>query len=148
MGWIVVALIAFIALGALVGPSSTKSGGSDIHGRVAGHMGHDSVGVAVSNSAAFDALSTSEVWCGWKGSDVVVHAVFTNSYGAGVKLDITPAYSLADAGDHGDASSITEEVPAGKTVTWLGDAGSPAGSPAPGTPITSCAPSINSVDLG
>jgi hypothetical protein len=145
---VVVIAGCFIAAVAIAVVGGSSSGGTPVHDRVSGHMGHDSVGIATSNSSAFDALSTDSVWCGWRGSHVVIHALFTNSYGAGVKLDVSPAYSLQDAGDHGDSEDIAVEVPAGKTVGWLGDAGTPEGNPAPGTPITNCDPEINSINLG
>jgi hypothetical protein len=140
-----IVLVAIILLSAIAGHSSKST---PIKDRASGHMGHSSLGVFGSNSTAFGHLSTSNVYCGWRGSHVVVHAVFTNSYGSGVKLDISPAYTLRNAGEHGDSEDLHEEVPAGKTVTWIGDAGSPEGSPEPGTRITDCSPEIESVDLG
>lgn len=140
------ALLVVGIIGSAIGANDKSS--TPIRGKTWGHMGHDSLGVAASNSDAFNELSTYLVWCGWRGDHVVVHAVFSNGYGAGVKLDISPAYSLANAGEHGDSEDLSEEIPAGKMVTWIGDAGAPDGSPEPGTRITSCAPSINSVNLG
>jgi len=111
-------------------------------------MGHDSISTAINGSqAALAALHWDDVWCGWEGGDVVVHATFTNTYGASVVVHITPAYDVQNAGTHGDSSDITAHVPAGKTVSWLGDAGKPQGVAA-GSPLAHCGPSVSEVDLG
>ena len=142
-------LIIILGLVALAGAaSSAQSSGRPIRGKIAGDMGHDSFSTAINGSqAALDALEWDNVWCGWQGGHVVVHATFTNTSGASVVVHIAPAYDVVNAGTHGDSSDITANVPAGKTVSWLGDAGSPQGV-AVGTPLAHCGPGITEVDLG
>jgi hypothetical protein len=108
-------------------------------------MSHDSLGVHVDgDNDAFEALNTGNVWCAWKGTDVVVHADFYNTWGANVVIDVTATYVLASAGTHGDSADIQAHVDAGNTESWIGDAGQPEGVTNPVT-ITSCEPLIEYV---
>lgn len=136
---------AFIVLLAACAESSQT-----LTGKVPGDMGHDSVGVHVNgDSDAFDHLNYGKAWCAWRGDHVVVGASLYNSWGADVVVTVLPAYSLENAGDHGDSadSDLTAHVAAGESVDWTGDAGHPEGGIA-GTPITSCTPEIESVEAG
>jgi hypothetical protein len=148
---VVGSLILVIVVAAVIssfGPGAGGDSSPPFTGRIGGDMGHDSVGVALNGSQdAFNALHWDNVWCGWQGDHVFVHATFTNTFGASVIVHVTPAYDVVNGGTHGDSGDITAHVPAGQTVSWIGDAGKPQGVSA-GAPLQHCGPSVSEVDLG
>jgi hypothetical protein len=145
---ILLVLVVLVVIVEKVGSGDSGSSQAAYTGRVAGNMSHDSIGVHVNgDNDAFEALTTSDVWCGWKDGHVFVHARFTNGWGADVVIDVSPAYVLENAGTHGDSSDIQAHVGAGRTVSWIGDAGQPEGVASP-VRISSCAPVIEYVKAG
>jgi hypothetical protein len=139
---LVVVSIAFTAGG--------SSSGSGLSGVVRGQM------VGAGNIGAGNALAWSHVYCGWKGDHVEVHADLTDGLPSDpvqkVVEDVTisPIYTIrwSDGSEHrhgdGIGSILDVKVPAGKTVSWWGNAGQPEGIKR-GAPIGSCVPEVMDV---
>jgi hypothetical protein len=99
------------------------------------------------DSAAANALRWSDVWCGWSGNHVIMHITLHNTFGAHVTPYVSPAYTLRNAGTHGDSSNVFVHLAAHGRRSWAIDAGIPkavAGHP----PLSGCSPSVDWVDLG
>lgn len=127
-----------------------SGGGNQLSGVVHGHM------VGAGNIGATDNLTWSNVYCGWEGGHVEVHADLTD----GLPVDpvqkvvedvtISPIYTiqLSDGSEqrHGDGvfNTIDVSIPAQKTISWSGNAGTPEGIKK-GAPIGSCVPEVMDV---
>lgn len=99
---------------------------------------------------AIHKLKATDVWCGWSGSDVVMHVNFHNGLSAHVTVQVQPNYVLKNAGLHGDGLTSQQcvGINAGATRDWLQNLGTPAGGIKSGTPIHKCKPEINDISLG
>jgi hypothetical protein len=147
-------LTVLIVAGTSGGSSSASAPYHGWHGVVPGKM------VGDGNIGASESLVSTHVYCGWKGNHVKVHADLTNGLGKASDpvqivsnaeaVTISPIYTIAltNGGEqrHGDGlfSTIDVRVPAGKTVSWIGDAGHPEGIKE-GAPIGSCVPEVMDV---
>jgi hypothetical protein len=130
--------------------NSGGGGGHQLSGVVQGNM------VGAGNIGGSENLTWSNVFCGWEGDHVEVHATLTDGLAPDpvqkVVEDVTisPIYTilLSDGSEqrHGDGfgSTLDVNVPAGKTVSWWGDAGQPEGIKQ-GAPIGSCVPEVMDV---
>ncbi len=141
-GAIIVVLVAWGVVG--------SGGGNQLSGVVHGHM------VGSGNIGTGNALIWSHVYCGWKGDHVEVHADLTDGLPTDpvqkVVEDVTisPIYTiqLSDGSEqrHGDGvfNTIDVNIPAQKTISWSGNAGTPEGIKQ-GAPIGSCVPEMMDV---
>ena len=112
--------------------------------------------VGAGNIDSSDSLTWSHVFCGWEGDHVEVHADLTDGLPSDpvqkVAEDVTvsPIYTIrwSDGSEHrhgdGIGSILDVNVPAGKTVSWWGNAGTPEGIKQ-GAPIGSCVPEVMDV---
>src|SRR3954447_8771942 len=128
--------------------SDSGAASNDGAAAVAGELSKD-CSIKCTSPDAAENLDSSDVWCSWKGPDVVVHAVLTNKMNANVKLSIVPKYFLEKGGQHGTSfgSDIPVELAAGERLDWTGNAGQPEGV-APGLAITACEPRLEDIDIG
>jgi hypothetical protein len=137
----------------IVGVASALTGGGHYGPKDAidGHLSKscDSLTGSCTSPDAARALEASRVWCRWDGDHVVVHARLKNGMAARVSLSITPKYDIKNGGQHGTSfgGDISLSLNAGESRDWVGDAGSPEGV-ATGTPISSCKPHLDSIDIG
>jgi hypothetical protein len=134
----------------LVGNSGGSGGFHKLSGVVQGDM------VGAGNIDTGDSLTWSHVFCGWEGNHVEVHADLTDGLPSDsvqkVVEDVTvsPIYTIrwSDGSEHrhgdGIGSILDVNVPAGKTVSWWGSAGTPEGIKQ-GAPIGSCVPEVMDV---
>lgn len=128
-------------------------GGGSGH-QVSGVVHGDMVGAG--NIGSSNSLTRSNVYCGWEGDHVEIHANLTDGLPTDpvqtVSEDVTisPIYTirLSDGSEqrHGDGfgSTIDVQVPASKTISWWGNAGQPEGIKT-GAPIGSCVPEVMDV---
>ena len=116
---------------------------------VDGHLSKNCDAFTCTSPDAARALRVSNVWCRWRGSNVIVHARLKNGMAADVNLSITPKYRIKDGGQHGTSlgSDIPISLAAGQAIDWIGDAGHPEGVP-DGTSISECVPHLHDIDVG
>ena len=127
-------------------PSGVKSTGSE--GTIAGELQFDCSLGSCASDLARDNLRSSDVWCMWRGNNVVVHLRLANTLNAHVTASIVPRYDIENGGTHGDSFGSDQDVQidaASATEATL-NAGSPEGVP-PGTKISMCWPRLIDADI-
>jgi hypothetical protein len=89
------------------------------------------------------AISASDIWCVWRGDDVIVHAVLHNSFGARLRVGIVPRYRILNGEQHGTSfgSDVSQKIDASGSQSYDVNAGHPTGVPA-GSTISSCNPKL------
>jgi cephalosporin hydroxylase len=93
-------------------------------------------------------ILTSNTYCGWDGSNVVVHVTFQNTSVQTLTVSWHPSYLIANGTSHGGglASIQDTKVQAGQTLGVFVKQ-SPKGTSAD-TPISKCFPSFQNVSAG
>ena len=100
-------------------------------------LGYDVLG----DKQAGKKLTATDVYCGYDGDNVILHAYLRNGLNAHVTAYVERIYFLADAGKHGSGITNHQDVGIDPQATreWTADLGAPAG--VNGSPkITGCAP--------
>lgn len=117
-------------------------------GAVSGTLDKDCGFGGCTSTVAEDQLSATNVWCRWRGADVLVHLHLVNGANAHVTARIVPRYEIEDGGVHGDSfgSDRAVEVNAAASRIVTLDAGHPEGVPN-GTSISKCDPRLLDADI-
>ena len=95
-----------------------------------------------------DKISTTGVYCGWDGSNVIVHVVFANTSSEVLTVSWHPSYLIQNGTSHGTGLTSIQQTKIDPGVSKdVFNRQSPAGTPA-GTPIAKCYPSFEDVQAG
>ena len=89
-----------------------------------------------------DKIQTSDTYCGWDGTNVIVHVVFANTSVESLTVSWHPSYLIRNGTAHGTGLTSIQQttVKPGATVAVF-NRQSPAGTTA-GSPIATCDPSF------
>jgi hypothetical protein len=113
---------------------------------VPGHV-RSRTGESFFSSASYSQVMVSRVRCRWTRTHVQLHMVVRNKSRYGVKLTVSPQYTLAGHGSHGgsiDGYSDVRISPRANKVVFV-DAGQPINTSGQPT-ITSCGPDLVGID--
>jgi hypothetical protein len=93
-------------------------------------------------------ISADKIWCGWEGSQLLVHVRFRNDSVEHVTIDWHPSYVIADGGSHGTGLTSIQSIGLDGHTTRVAVAKqSPDGVPA-GSAIAQCEPAFSTVSSG
>ena len=98
---------------------------------------------------ALQLLKRGSVVCLWHKDQIQMRVTFVNGMDAHITIHVQPNYRIKRGGLHGDGVGSLKDigVEARAKRRWTADIGKPEGVKA-GTPISQCAPEINSIELG
>lgn len=142
---VVVVIVAVIVKVGTQGHDSTKP--TAVTGRVAGTF--DRAGcLGCGSSGLVQKIATSDAYCGWSGSHVIVHVTMRNNSAEKATVRWHPTYSIVNGASHGTGLTSMQDtkIDAGKTES-LFIRQSPKGV-GTGTRIARCYPSFYQVTSG
>jgi hypothetical protein len=148
LGLVVLIIGLFVVIGVIAvvvgGGKSKPVTAADVTQRVSGAFVRTGC-LGCTNTAK---IQTNDVYCGWDGTKVIVHVVFSNSSSEKLKVSWHPSYLIQNGTSHGTGLTSIQETTVGPGVdTAVFSKQSPAGTTA-GTPISKCYPSFENVQAG
>src|SRR4051812_20210149 len=137
----IVAALALSAAAVLVGTALAAPKGA-VPGRF-------TVGLLAGSDQLSSYMKASNVWCVWKGDNVIVHVNMRNTGNEHVTATVKPRYTIARGGEHGSGFSSAEDYgfDGGEFRSLWIDAGSPKGVRI-GAKIASCSPYLFLIKSG
>jgi hypothetical protein len=111
--------------------------------------GSFSKGILAETEALARYLKASNIWCAWRGDNVIVHVSLKNTAAEHVTATIKPRYFIQRGGEHGSGLTSAKDYgfDAGEFRSLWIDAGEPEGVKAK-TPISRCAPYLFLIESG
>jgi hypothetical protein len=77
-----------------------------VTGKISGVFHRDCL--ACGDSAKY--IVATNVWCGWRDGDVLIHVRFSNRSVEGLKVTWHPSYAIRNGSDHGDGLTSLQET--------------------------------------